>query len=357
MSMKKSFCMVGNFPPPLNGANLCSQGLADLLGSKVFIISLSKGTEKSKLSGFLDRLVNILLQYYRFVVNLRSFEFVYFQMYAGNAILSLLPFILVSRLFGRKIYLHTNSQMHYRKKHSLTNLAINLAGNNCCLVAQHESQIELGLKLYSFNYHAAISNIAFVDVQGNDRAKLRGKNQKNVIIGMLSNLTEEKGILRLAEAAIRLKKVYGIDVDVDVAGPFSSNRLQQRFVDMLAENDIFPVMRGLLSRDKVTEYLDSLDVFVMLTNYSVEAEPLVIYEAALRGVRVVAGDVGVVSGQIDLIGDGFCIGSHDIDAACQKIIKLLESDPDLNVVKGLVESRRKLIAAIPNIFSGALFHN
>lgn len=141
--------------------------------------------------------------------------------------------------------------------------------------------------------HAICSNAAFL-AQASPPAK-SGDSVPVFRLGHLSNLSTSKGfgvVLDIFDALIEA----GLPVVLKLAGPThdaaSETRLRTLMASPLADRVAY---WGPLSRQEVVSFMQELDLFLFPSNYSNEAEPLVVLEALSAGVPCMAFPVGCLT--------------------------------------------------------------
>lgn len=112
-----------------------------------------------------------------------------------------------------------------------------------------------------------------------------------LVLGHLSNLTEDKGALRFLDLFARLRR-KGIFVKGKIAGPAHDPKVKAAIQTTAAEfPDTFQWLGPLYGADKDAFY-ENIDVFVFPSSYANEAQPLVLLEALARGAAVLTTDRG-----------------------------------------------------------------
>jgi glycosyltransferase involved in cell wall biosynthesis len=139
----------------------------------------------------------------------------------------------------------------------------------------------------------------------NDRATARLR------VGLLSNLTESKGVTRVFEAAAAAV-ARGVDLELAIAGPVVTGEDSERLEKLLAAH---PETRyeGPVYGPAKDEFLDNLDVFVFPSTYVNECYPLVVWEAMLHGCALLAYEVGCLTQAA--VGAGGVVVNRETDFA------------------------------------------
>ncbi|MDI4238197.1 glycosyltransferase [Bradyrhizobium sp. Arg237L] len=131
-------------------------------------------------------------------------------------------------------------------------------------------------------------------------------------IGLLSNLTKEKGLHTFLEL-VRILRADGFPARAILAGPVESD-LDRNLVDAASDdmNEILEYRGPLYGSSKETFYRD-IDVFVFPTEYSHEAEPTVVFEALAAGALLIAFDRGCITSQVGTNGLVLPAGANFIE--------------------------------------------
>lgn len=147
-----------------------------------------------------------------------------------------------------------------------------------------------------------------------------------IVIGHLSNLTEDKGALRFLELFTRLRR-RGLPIIGRIAGPAHDFKVGAAIQATATEfPDAFQWLGPLYGPDKDAFY-ESVDVFVFPSSYANEAQPLVLLEALARGAAIVTTDRGCMG--CDHEGSpGAVFAETDFDAQAERWIEKLIADPD-----------------------------
>lgn len=122
----------------------------------------------------------------------------------------------------------------------------------------------------------------------------RKKKIKNVLY--LSNFIKEKGYPEVLELAKLEKERCGNGgerkLHFDFAGKFFNTEDEKYFFDFIKNNELenFVTYHGVVSGDKKRELLKRGDIFILLTCYHIEGQPISILEAMGNGMMIVTTD-------------------------------------------------------------------
>ncbi|MDE0545394.1 glycosyltransferase family 4 protein [Microbacterium sp. C7(2022)] len=115
----------------------------------------------------------------------------------------------------------------------------------------------------------------------------------SVVLGHLSNLTQEKGIREVVDLAVDLRRA-GREVELIVAGPIVNHQAGEQIARaQLALGANFRYLGAVYGADK-RDFFGRLTHFVFPSTYKNEAAPLVVLEAMGAGIPVAAYDVGTL---------------------------------------------------------------
>ncbi len=117
-------------------------------------------------------------------------------------------------------------------------------------------------------------------------------------IGFLSNISEEKGILRFLEVA-RALTAKGFSFDAEIAGPVSDDALKTEIEKFVDEAPATRRYLGPVHGDKKSKFLLRNDVLLFPSSYKNEAQPVTIFEAMAHSSVVISTDIGCIGRQLD----------------------------------------------------------
>lgn len=157
----------------------------------------------------------------------------------------------------------------------------------------------------------------------------------------LSNLQPEKGLWDLLEL-LGCLKLRNIPFTATLAGPFPDNQIKDHALQLISklnlESDI--QLPGVVTDENKASLFANADVFVFLPN-QIEGQPLVIIEALMSSLPIIATPQGSI---VDMVIDGengFIVPVHDVGAIVNRI-DILMNDPLLRIEMGK-KSRQKFV--------------
>ena len=291
--------------------------------------SKSKSLYRSPLNILLRflRMVKIIGVYTYFLIR-GKISLLYISLSGGWGQIYELIIIAISKIFKIKIYIHHHSFAYLNRKKQLTKYILNISQKNAIHIVLCE-RMERLLKNYNSNIKThIISNTAFLPNQEFCKELL---SKKQLTIGFLSNISFDKGIRDYIEVMKFLStKLHIIGI---IAGPYTDKISKTYLEDNLKLlNNIDYI--GRINNEQKKNFFEQTDILLFPTNYSNEAEPLVIHEAMSFGVPVIARSGGCIKQIIDTkCGIVFNENEDFIKNSFNVITKLMESNDTLNKLK------------------------
>jgi glycosyltransferase involved in cell wall biosynthesis len=256
-----------------------------------------------------------------------------------------LPYVLISKLFGRPIFVHHHS-FSYINSVTLTNRCFFFFVRRAHHIVLSEG---MGAAL-ALRYRLpvaqmlVVSNAAFFRI---DPLPDPGALAPTIRVGFLANITADKGFVEFFDILEQLRR-SGVTFRARIAGPLAAGARRQ-FEQLLAAAPEAEYVGPVYGEDKERFYRE-LDVFVFPTKYPNEAEPLVLYEAMKACVYVIASDRGAIR---DMLGDAGLVAAGDaiVARAAQRIQQLSEDAQALRAARAasLDQAARVSAAAAINL--------
>lgn len=203
----------------------------------------------------------------------------------------------------------------------------------------------------------ALSNAAWI-VPG-EYLKERNANRP-IILGYLSNLTVEKGVLLVLETFKELK-AQNIDVSLTIAGGATDCVVEDAVRSVAAEfGDCFTYLGAIYGEEK-NQFFKDVDVFLFPTCYMTETEGIVTLESLAVGTPVIAYGRACISENITSGGVLVCpredfvsVATLQIQAWCgnREALSVASRDAYLRAC----ELNRKAIEALSGFLDGLQAH-
>lgn len=152
-------------------------------------------------------------------------------------------------------------------------------------------------------------------------------NSEPVRILFLSNLYKAKGVYTLLDACNELKE-RGLNYVCDIVGDTTRQINAQTLKEQIAARSLedFIVYHGALYEAQKHHMLSQADIFTLPTHN--EAFPLVVIEAMMHSLPVVASDIGGIADMVRDDVNGWTVKTADAKALADKL-ELLIKDAEL----------------------------
>ncbi|MGY5451691.1 glycosyltransferase family 4 protein [Agarivorans sp. MS3-6] len=238
-----------------------------------------------------------------------------------------LVYILVCRLFGASLVIHHHSFNYLYSYKALFSLLNKLAGSQGEHIVLGQRMAEELNNLYGIpkTRVMVLSNVAFFKAN----QLLDFDSRSHFVIGHLANLCIEKGSVEFVQLCRELKSM-GFEFTALVAGPFTDNETRETVLQAEKDLDNFQYVGGVYGAQK-DNFFESLDIFVFPSMYRNEAEPLVLYEAAVYGSFTVGTPQGCMKAVIEDL-KGVCVApSPHLAKDIARLIFSLNKSEVLNV--------------------------
>lgn len=236
-----------------------------------------------------------------------------------------MPFIIISKLFDKKVILHLHGG-YFRKFY-----------NSCNIIMKHciqktlkitDRMIVLGNTLKAlFDGLLPKDKLSVVPNGLNLPLDIKTKDfQKDgIIVLFLANLIETKGY---KEVLYSVKKViqYYTNIKFIFAGLWINDNEKKECMQYLEKKRIKQYVKFIgpvVGSDKLN-LLKEADIFVFPTYYPMEGHPLVIIEAMAAGLPIITTDTGCIKECVIDGENGFIIPKKNPDAIAEKIIYFIE---------------------------------
>ena len=323
--MKYSLCVIAQFPPPIHGL---SKAVDTLCNSKMISEYNVHKIDITDNKMFLSNVVSIIRD------KSELFYFTISQTKSGN-IRDLIILKLIE-LKKKKVIIHLHGG-YYRKMLD-NDLGPRQKRLNHSALKKVAGAIVLGESLkYIFKGLMDPKKIHCVQNCVDDQATMSdAKFQKKVkYIGRkatlnilyLSNFIETKGYRNVLEIAriLNSKQIYKFKFYF--AGKFYTKDDEDFFFNFIKENDLTNLVeyKGIVSGKSKSELLKLSDIFILLTRYKQEGQPISIIEAMGNGMSIITTDY---AGIPDLVSDninGFLVPYNDYDKIITDLLTLYDN--------------------------------
>lgn len=281
--------IVGPLPPKLHGQAIATDRLAACLraaGLDLEVVRLSEDGWMQKVKTHFAALRSIY-----------GLKRVYLSLNSNTGMWLTGAIALATRSWGGELFIHHHSFRHVDHTSiamSFTSWAAGPAATH--IVLSNNMALRLRAKYSSIVKTLVLNNAGFVTEHGGTRRKF----ERPITLAHLSNLTEEKGVARVVDAAIAARE-KGYDIQLVLAGPCSDAAASASVIrgkEALGER--FTYLGSVTGAAKAAFYRTA-DIFLFPSSYKNEASPIVLYEALANGVPAVASAAGCIP---EILGRG-----------------------------------------------------
>jgi glycosyltransferase involved in cell wall biosynthesis len=200
-------------------------------------------------------------------------------------------FALSGRLLGYRVFLHHHSFRYIDKTTVIMRCLTALAGPGCCHVVLCPRMADL----LGARYNVQKTMVAPNAVQKPKAAdgRVRDYDDPRLVLGLLSNLMFEKGVLEFIET-VETARAAGLAVRGIIAGPAWNTEVERCIQAAIERNGDALSWLGPVFGEAKARFFNEVDFFVFPTRYPAEAYPLVLIEALVQGCAVIATARGCI---------------------------------------------------------------
>ena len=284
---------VGPLPPPVHGFSMVNSAVLARLRAKGADVAVFDRTPRAKVG--IGKGVDAAVAAARFGISVLRMRDERQALYAGlsgglGQVVDA-AYLAFARCAGMPIYLHHHSFAYLNEPSQVTRICFRIA-RDATHVVLCERMGSLLTAVYGVPTEnvVVISNAPFIDTNA-----LQSERPRNLTVGFLSNISDEKGIFEYFDVMDRLN-ARSADVRGLVAGPVAA-QAEGPFRERLRRTGNVTHVGPVYNDDK-DAFLGKLDVLLFPTKYANEAEPLTILEAFRAGATVISMDRGCISQMI-----------------------------------------------------------
>jgi glycosyltransferase involved in cell wall biosynthesis len=291
---------VGQFPPPINGLTFITSRLASALeqaGYDLAIINTTGPAGNRSVLFHAARLAKISRALFSIASNalLGKSEVCYFTAEGGLGLIYSVMLAIWARLFGLRTYIHHHSFSYIVRRRPLMKLLLACFGAEAIHICLSSGMAQDLANCYGQAIHSIVlSNAAFVDPVASESSS---PERKEITIGLLSNLTADKGLHGFIEI-VRIAKRRALPIRGVLAGPIAGETDRLLVEALKQELGEYLDYRGPVYDGEKARFFRDIDVFVFLTTYLNEAQPTVLFEAMAHGIPVISYDRGCIRSQV-----------------------------------------------------------
>ncbi|AGH43160.1 glycosyltransferase [Paraglaciecola psychrophila] len=293
-----------DLPKPIHGMSVVNKAFIDKVSSEVddYVVI---NTAPSYAANYFNGILWIIVKFFHTIfccfklfynLSTNTNKSVYRSINGGWGQCYDVFYILIVRAFSRKIYIHHHSFSYLNNTSNIFKIVKIITGNKVThiVLSNHMADIlssKYGVEKINITI---ISNLfSFDDAENN----YFSKPVEKVNIGYLSNIQMDKGIDAFIDVCRTLNSL-NFNFTAKIAGPFSDDVSKKIVIAAVKEMAQITYMAPLYTEGRVNFY-KSLDCFVFPSRYRYEAEPLVLYEAAMYGIYILGTRQGCMEEVIE----------------------------------------------------------
>lgn len=347
--MKKKILFLSPIPPPHYGASLlCEKCLNILKKSGEFEVHNIKLNYSEKMNDVgkinLKKIAGIFKVRGQIINEIKKFkpDFIYFA--PATSGLGLIRDNFFAQIIKKRnipIIFHVHSRANSKKPPEVRRLKAMFSGEKAIILGK-KLVVDVDwvlpkekIRILPNATENEISKSSFNQIN-----KKREDNEKTNIL-FLSNMIESKGWFKLLEAC-KILKDKKIDFNCNFAGAWPSEKEKEKFFYYVKENVLNNVKYlGKKTGTEKNELFASSDVFVFPTEYPLETFGLVILEAMMLGLPVIANDVATISSTVTHNKTGFVL-KENTPKEIYEYLETLINDKKLRIDLGQNGRRRFL---------------
>ena len=333
MKKTKTIIFMAPTPPPYMGPSIATQ---IILNSRfvdefnVIHIDTADRRPLNNLGKFDLTNIYLALKHYLLLFHRLLFskaDLVYIPIcQATTGFLRDVPFIFMSKLFGKKVVLHLRGG-HFREFYNSSNKVMKYVIEKTLKKSNRMIVLGSSLKIL-FDGLIPEEKLSVVPNGLNialDKVRYKNPEKDHLMILFLSNLIETKGF---KDVLYSIKKTaqFRNNVRYIFAGAWRKDENKLECEDYLKREKIrdYVEFAGTVTGRQKVMLLQNADIFVFPTYYPMEGHPWVIVEAMAAGLPIITTDQGCIKESVIDGKNGFIIPKRDPDSIAEKIIHLIE---------------------------------
>lgn len=333
---------IGPFPPPITGNSLVNKLVAEHLPILYADVEVDKIDNafpvlKEDIGHFSIRKVFFYLKQYLMITKIIKADKIYMAIgITFFGVLKYAPFIFFARILNKEVIIHIHSNYLWKQYELLEGIRKRIFH----FILSNASKGIVLSKSLKRNLQPFLNDKQIYVLENFAEDFLfessKEKYTEELRIIFLSNLMLEKGIIDLLEALLMLKN-QGINFTAKIAGGIDPNMEKNLATYFERLSDHLEYL-GVVHAEKKRELLEWGNVFVFPTYYTMEGQPICIFEAmATSNIILTTKHAGIPDVFKDGI-NGFYIEKKSPNSIASKLIEL---NKDLTSYKNIAEQNKK----------------
>ncbi len=303
--MYPSLVFIGAMPPPVHGQAIINEKLFTILKNDTHLnpvlCDVSPRTLNKSFKYHIIRCLKVV-KAISVMIKMRikhgkKCRVVYISSDGGFGLIYTVFMVGFARLLRYKIYTHYHSFAFIDKPTFLMRLLIKWGGDYLTHIFLCEVMRSRYQQVYGYGKFLCFRNTVFLNITQDLKISDTQNNNKPLVIGLLSNLSPEKGLLDFIDI-LKQAKAKNLSIKGILAGPAVSDNDNAYIIDaQKILGDTLEYRGAVYGKDKHQFFCD-IDVFVFPTRYATEAQPNVLFEAMSHGLPIISFNRGGIASQI-----------------------------------------------------------
>ncbi len=313
---------IAPMPPPVHGQSVASAAMREFIENGGQITHVLDSGEQGQTAGRwrkIGRQIGMAWQ-----VLAAPEHKIYLSVNAGKGIVLTSLLAAAARIRGKSIALHHHSYQYIGEKKGLMDLLTRAAGRGAYHITNcRDMAMELQSRYPAAQHALGYSNVGVVDAD----LDFGYRHEGDLVLGHISNLTEEKGLGRTIDCFRQVRKIWP-ETRLIVAGPDSDEFAKRAINAAMAEfGETFSWIGPVYGAAK-KDYFHRLDVVLFPSLYPIETQGIVNLEAMACGKPVIAFAQCCIGGDIGASGGLAVAKSDDYNAATIGFLQGYFSEPE-----------------------------
>lgn len=306
--MRKSITFITQFPNPINGLTKAVNTIYSFMNTTDYVTKKIKINNNKKFPIIISSILfdNSKIHYYSPASSL-----------FGN--LRDLTYISISLIRKKKVVLHFHNNSYrslYENSKPIIkkwNKAI-LKRSSCCIVLGngHKNMLKglVNEEKLKVIHNGIDSNYILSNKEIKDKAS---RNSDCIKILYLSNFLKEKGYEEVVKIAKYFSENNKDEYKFIMCGKFFENEGERNFIKYINDNNIKNIdYRGAVYGNEKLKIIKESDIFILLSSYKNEVQPISILESMGCGNFIISTNVGVIP---EMLTNKYCNIVKNIDEA------------------------------------------
>ena len=290
---KTKALVLGPVPPPVHGFSIAMQNLFFEMkkSSSVTLLNVA-GRNSNKFIRVIQSLALSLFGCLK-IIRSSSSQVNHIAIGCNGGLGSVFTLLLVAacRMINIDATLHHHSYNYINYRSRIMAVIVAISNSKIKHIFLSDSMEKEFMLQYKAVTSDVVSNAFIVDIPEKNYVR-----DKVFRVGMLSNLTREKGLLHFLELTDKARSI-GLNINFILAGPVESMNDLREIQKREKEFPNLEYVGPIYGHEKDLFY-KNIDTFVFPTDYHNEAQPIVLFEAMAHSVPVISIAKGCIREQV-----------------------------------------------------------